>query len=271
MSSRDWYPPPPQPRAVEGGLQARSRRGAIGQTWWSERFVAVLENMGLGNRLQRGRNYARRGQVISLDVDAGAVTAQVQGSRARPYRVRIGLSAYGKTQWTQLEGALAGDAWFTAQLLAGGMPEEIEDLFATQDLPLFPSAAGELSMDCTCPDSQVPCKHLAAAFYLLAEAFDDDPFTILTWRGRDRDTLLENLAAARSSDPRPTADRRRAGAPLTDCMNNYFDLAAPLALATLPAASGPSLLDELPAVVVGGRLLADLLQPAYQVFGDEAS
>jgi hypothetical protein len=108
---------PSKPRAVEGGLKARSRRGAIAQTWWSERFIAVLEGIGMGNRLQRGRSYARTGQVISLGVDAGSVTAQVQGSRARPYRVRVGLQAFGKAQWANLERELAGNAWYLAKLL----------------------------------------------------------------------------------------------------------------------------------------------------------
>ena len=99
----NWYPPPSRPRAVEGGLKARSARGAISQTWWSGRFVEVLEDIGLGNRLQRGRSYARKGQVISLDVAAGMVTAKVQGSRDRPYRVRIGITAFGKHEWTGLQ------------------------------------------------------------------------------------------------------------------------------------------------------------------------
>jgi hypothetical protein len=41
----------------------------------------------------------------------------------------------------------------------------------------------ELSLDCSCPDHAVPCKHLAATFYLLAESFDDDPLAIPAWRG----------------------------------------------------------------------------------------
>jgi uncharacterized Zn finger protein len=268
QASPPWYPPPSRPRPVEGGLQARSRRGAIGATWWSERFITVLESIGLGNRLQRGRNYARRGQVISLEVDAATVTARVQGSRARPYRVRIGIAAYGKTQWAQLEQALAGDAWFTAQLLAGDMPGQIEELFGARELPLFPSTAGELSMDCTCPDWQVPCKHLAAVFYLLAEAFDDDPFTILAWRGRDRDTLLDNLAAARSGGPHP-ADRQRTGKPLTDCLEQYYDLTGPMPPTGLPATSTAELLAQLPAVavIVRDRDLIELLRPAYAAFG----
>ena len=42
----------------------------------------MLEDIGLGNRLQRGRTYARKGQVISLEVDPGSVTAEVQGPAA---------------------------------------------------------------------------------------------------------------------------------------------------------------------------------------------
>ena len=201
-----WFPPPSRPRAVEGGLKARSARGAIAQTWWSERFIEVLEDIGMGNRLQRGRSYARKGQVMSLDVAAGSVTALVQGSRARPYRVRIGIAAFGKSEWAQAESALAGNAWYTAKLLAGEMPDDIEDVFGGLGLPLFPATAREFSLDCSCPDFAVPCKHVAATFYLLAESFDDDPFAILAWRGRERDDLLANLQAARFAGP-PAADR----------------------------------------------------------------
>jgi uncharacterized Zn finger protein len=210
--------PSSKPRAVEGGLKARSQRGAISQTWWSERFIAVLEGIGMGNRLQRGRSYARKGQVISLEVDAGSATARVQGSRARPYRVRIGLQAFGKAQWAGVERELAGNAWYLATLLAGEMPDDIEDVFEGIGLSLFPGSADELSLDCSCPDWEVPCKHLAATFYLLAESFDDDPFRILAWRGRQRDDLLDNLHAARSTaHPPPTAPRIAAFRSRTAC------------------------------------------------------
>jgi len=264
----DWYPPPSRPRAVEDGLKARSTRGAIGQTWWSERFVEVLEDIGLGNRLQRGRAYARKGQVISLDVDAGSVTARVQGSRARPYRVRIGITAFGKLEWAKLERTLADNAWYTAKLLAGEMPEDIEDVFTGLGLSLFPTTASDLSMDCSCPDWEVPCKHLAAAFYLLAEAFDDDPFTILAWRGRERADLLANLAAARSAGP-PAADHaEQTGTPLAECLATFFAKQAEIPATSVASTASTAVLDQLPPVdvAVRGRALTDLLRPAYQAF-----
>lgn len=263
-----WYPPPSRPRPVQDGLKARTARGSIGQTWWSGRFVAVLEEIGLGNRMQRGRSYARKGQVISLDVDPGMVTARVQGSRARPYRVRIGITAFGKPQWAKLERALASSAWYSAKLLAGEMPEDIEEVFAAQGLSLFPTTAQELSMDCSCPDSEVPCKHIAAAFYLLAEAFDDDPFTILAWRGREREDLLANVHAARSDGP-PAADSAAGlGTPLAECLDSYFSAQSQHTLTSPSATGSGSLLSQLPPVkvTVRGQTLTDLLEPAYLAF-----
>ena len=61
------------PIPVEGGIKARSQRGAIGEQWWSRRFIAVLESYGMSGRLQRGRSYARR-----------APSASRPPSRARP-------------------------------------------------------------------------------------------------------------------------------------------------------------------------------------------
>lgn len=270
MSNR-WYPPPARPRAVDGGLKARSTRGAIGKTWWSERFVGVLEDIGLGNRLARGRNYARQGQVVSLDIDAGLVSALVQGSRSRPYRVRIGIRAFGKGEWAGLEADLAASAWYTAKLLAGEMPEDIEDVFSAAGLSLFPSAAPELSLDCSCPDYEVPCKHIAAAFYLLAEAFDEDPFTILAWRGRDREDLLSHLQAAHPG-AQPAADQiEQVGQPLDACLGSYFCRQASTPATSPPVTASDALLSQLPTVnlAVRGQPLAELLRPAYQAFGAE--
>lgn len=267
-----WFPPPSRPISVEGGLRARSARGAIAQTWWSNRFIEVLEGFGLGNRLQRGRGYARQGQVLSLDLSPGQVYAEVQGSRVRPYRVRIGMLAFGKPEWAGIEQVLADNAWYTARLLAGEMPEDIEEVFIGAGLSLFPARAADLSLDCSCPDSAVPCKHVAAAFYLLAELFDDDPFAILAWRGRERDELLANLQAARSHSA-AADDTGGSWRPLGDCLDSFFDAQAQVFAPNPAPGSSYALLDQLPdtAVAVRGRTLVDLLRPAYAAMGEGAS
>jgi uncharacterized Zn finger protein len=186
---------------VENGLKARSNRGDIGSSWWSRRFLEALESLAIGGRLARGKSYARQGQVISLDVAAGTVSAAVQGSRPAPYSVSITVRPLTDAEWTTVEQALVAQALPCAKLLAGEVPPELETIFVDAGIPLVPTRIGDLEQECSCPDWGVPCKHLAAVFYLLAEAFDDDPFLILRWRGRAREELLSALRALRSGQP----------------------------------------------------------------------
>jgi uncharacterized Zn finger protein len=255
---------PTRRRAVEGGIQINSTRGAVAQTWWSRRFIGVLEQSGVGGRLSRGRSYARTGQIVSIDVEAGGVRAQVQGSRPRPYRVRIGIPAFGKTEWAAVCQALADDASYAATLLNGEMPREIESVFEAVGLALFPAGSRDLVMDCTCPDHEVPCKHLAAVFYVLAERFDADPFEILALRGRDKEALLEDLRARRAAAaPAGLAD----GVPALDEVLDSFFLAGPGLDEPLSGPRTPSdaLLDQIPelTVEVRGERVTELLRPAY--------
>jgi uncharacterized Zn finger protein len=202
MARREFFEPS-KPIRVEGGITARNRRGSIGEKWWSRRFIDVLESIAHAGRLQRGRTYARQGQLLSLRVDAYEVTARVQGSRAQPYDVAVGIDAVGESEWTAIVEALASRAVFRARLLAGEMPPEIEEVFAEFGVPLFPESWDELHVMCSCPDWGDPCKHAAAALYVLAEAFDDDPFLILAWNGRTKDQLLAGLRRSVPAAPDP--------------------------------------------------------------------
>jgi uncharacterized Zn finger protein len=212
-----WWPPASKPIAVEGGLKARSTRGPIGDTWWSRRFIDVLESFDIGGRLERGRRYARTGQVLNLEFVAGSVSAAVQGSRAKPYRVSIETDVLTESEWNGIEDVMTSRAVFLAKLLSGQMPEEIEEAFAECSTTLFPRSDEDLNTRCSCPDWENPCKHIAAVFYLMAEAFDDDPFLIFSWRGRDKDRLLADLRVRRRGhiavepETRPTTDSAGTG------------------------------------------------------------
>jgi uncharacterized Zn finger protein len=264
----NWHEYGP-PLSVEGGVRARSKRGRIGEQWWSRRFIDVLESFGMSGRLARGRNYARRGQVIGFEISCGYVTAQVQGSRPNPYRVRIQVTPLTKPQWRRVEQALAAQALFRARLLAGEMPREIEEVFADCGTPLFPRSARDLDMACSCPDWGVPCKHLAAVCYVLAEAFDEDPFGILAWRGRGREELLGalRLTPGAAEPARPLLDV--TDRPLAECVADYWSpgMSAARLRALPPApATAPDLLlrtFEPPPLLVRGTDLLAMLTPAY--------
>ena len=107
--------PPSKPREVEGGIKARSQRGDFARNWWAARWIQALERLVDTGRLSRGRSYARRGQVVSIEETKGGVTARVQGSRATPYKITIQLTPLTDDQWEKVIDALAGQALFAAQ------------------------------------------------------------------------------------------------------------------------------------------------------------
>jgi uncharacterized Zn finger protein len=195
MWYRDFFPRS-RPRQAKGGIKAQSKRGGFGTSWWAKRWIAVLESFDIGARLGRGRSYARSGQVLSIDIDKGEVTAKVQGSRPKPYDVTIQVKGLTAADWKKLAKALAGQALFAAKLLAGEMPQDIEEAFTKAGLSLFPEKLRDLTTECSCPDYSNPCKHIAAVYYLLGEEFDRDPFLIFKLRGLSREELVEQLGAA---------------------------------------------------------------------------
>lgn len=198
----DYFPPPSRPRAAKGGIKARSKRGAFGESWWAKRWIAVLEGFDIGARLSRGRSYARRGQVLSVTIDKGMVKAKVQGSRPSPYSVTIKLKVLAVADWQKLATVLSQQAIFTAKLLAGEMPQDIEQAFKGAGLSLFPAKLKDLETECSCPDWSNPCKHIAAVYYLLGEEFDRNPFLIFKLRGMSREELVGLLDAGRQKAQR---------------------------------------------------------------------
>jgi uncharacterized Zn finger protein len=254
------------PRLPADGIRARSRRGAIGEQWWSQRFISVLESVISPGRLARGRSYARSGQVLSFELEPGLVSAEVQGSRPSPYDVSLFVEPLTDSQWEAVELRLNSQALFRAKLLAGEMPHEIESVFASCGAPLFPESFDDLGMECSCPDWSVPCKHLAALCYVLAEAFDEDPFGILSWRGRGRAELLSGLRPASVF----TIDV--AGPPLSDCLDSFWSPGMSAArLRSLPVTppAAPDLLLRL--YDPPSPDLREILTPAYDRLASPAS
>lgn len=202
-----YYGPPSKPRKAKGGIKAHAQRGAFGTRWWAKRWIAVLESFHIGSRLQRGRAYARAGQVLDIAISPGLVTAKVQGSRRTPYAVSIRISALKPEAWRHVLERICAEARFAARLLRGEMPEDIEEAFAQARVALFPASLKELQTDCSCPDWSNPCKHVAAVYYLIGEEFDRDPFLLFALRGLARDALMTLI---RGPEPQPVTTARAA-------------------------------------------------------------
>jgi uncharacterized Zn finger protein len=189
--SRAPKKPPP-----EHGIKMKK----AGTTWWGQRWIEALQSIlrGDAGRLSRGRTYARAGRTHDLVVDGGKVTAKVTGSRPAPYEVTFELRRLEDAVWDAAIAGMAQKAQFSAELLAGRMPEEIDQVFVAAKASLFPLRREDLATDCSCPDTGDPCKHVAATHYVLGEALDRDPFLLFELRGRPKEQVLDALRAARS-------------------------------------------------------------------------
>jgi uncharacterized Zn finger protein len=236
------YYPPSRPRAAKGGIKAQSKRGGFAQSWWAKRWLAVLESFYIGARLGRGRSYARSGQVLSIDIGAGTVASQVQGSRSTPYKVTIAVKALAAADWKKLARELSGQAMFAAKLLAGEMPQEIEQVFKDAGLSLFPEKSKDLKTNCSCPDWSNPCKHIAAVYYLLGEEFDRDPFLLFKLRGIGREEFMGLLGDVSSTT---TATPAEGGAVAPKTAEDAPLPPEPLSTEVVGFWDGDSVADEL--------------------------
>lgn len=273
MPRRSWDDPwnrypESRPIATDAGIPTTRQRGAMATTWWSNRFVAVLESYGLGARMQRGRRYARSGQVLSVDVTPGLLVSQVQGSRRTPYLVSIRSAPVPDSAWDGLEQALRSQVGFVARLLAGEVPTDLEVVCRSAGIDLFPARWSGLQANCNCPDWENPCKHLAAVLYVFADQLDADPWLLLTWRGRTREQLLAHLdalSAATRTDGLPTWWPLVPGRTDLDRLRWRPPTSAPPARADAVLARLPVLEAD-----VGGTAVVDLLVAAYATLVEPA-
>lgn len=170
----------------------------INQEWWSQQWLDLLDKYRFKKRLERARNYARQGNVLRIDFTEQKVLAKVQGTQPEPYEVSLWLDIFSDEEWGYIIETLSQRAIFSAKLLAGEMPQDIEDVFATNGLRLFPFNLDDVHSRCSCPDKANPCKHIGAVYYMLGDRFSEDPFVLFQLRGRTQQQIITALRQLRS-------------------------------------------------------------------------
>lgn len=186
----------------------------FGTTWWGRLWINGLEKLGddYENRLPRGKKYAEEGAVSHFTVSPGEIQAKVHGRKT--YNVTLGLPALTAAQWERALEGIAQESRFVASLLAGEMPQGLDETFREAGASLYPRVPKELQTHCDCPDWANPCKHVAAVCYIMAEALDRDPWLLFDLRGKTKEGILEALqtlldASTESTTPAP----RKRGRP----------------------------------------------------------
>ncbi|AFY43073.1 SWIM zinc finger family protein [Nostoc sp. PCC 7107] len=224
--------------------------------WWSQRWLELLDSYRFKKRLERARNYARQGNVLNIEFKGAKVLAKVQGSEVEPYKVSLSLDSFNDEEWGYVIETMSKKALFSAKLLAGEMPQNIEDVFTTNGLSLFPFTLGDIHSQCSCPDKVNPCKHVGAIYYQLGDRFSEDPFVLFQLRGRTKEQIisdLRNLRGAKSeantaaiSDVKLVTSHQKSSVKL----NSFWEYHEPLdsSLIVITPSMSETVLDVLGAI-----------------------
>ncbi|MBV6625252.1 MAG: SWIM zinc finger family protein [Rivularia sp. (in: Bacteria)] len=221
--------------------------------WWSQRWLELLDSYRFKKRLERGRNYARQGNILSIEFANAKVLAKVQGSEPEPYSLSLSLDSFTDEEWGFVVETMSQKAIFAAKLLAGEMPQNIEEVFTANGLSLFPFTLSEVHSKCSCPDKANPCKHIAAVYYQLADRFSEDPFVLFQLRGRSKETIINDLRKLRSLNTEAEVSNAKEPVPEQNKslqLDNFWQYNQPLesSLVVIAPSTGETVLDVLGSI-----------------------
>jgi uncharacterized Zn finger protein len=191
------------PRRVKNGLKLASKEGPVARNPLAQQWMRTIEAIIAPEIMQQGLEYARSGQIVTMQTLAGEFDATVQGSAPRPYVSRLIVPAFSEAQWQMIIDVMAGEAIHVAKLLAGELPPGLDEIFSTQQAALLPPATA-IKASCTCATGEggdgavSACKHIAAVAHLVADHLSESPLLIFTLLGMPSDRLIERLRQART-------------------------------------------------------------------------
>lgn len=261
--------------------------------WWVQRWLELLDSYRFKKRLERARIYAREGNVLSIDFRDSQVLARVQGSDVNPYEVSLSLTPFTDEDWSYVIETMSEKAIFSAQLLAGEMPNNIEQVFIANGLSLFPYTLSDITSHCTCPDQANPCKHIGAVYYQLADRFSEEPFVLFELRGRSKNNLIESLRHLRSEqvkknfpqlltqkNPKAASKQNKKSSQQKDPKNisydNFWQYNEPLESSLVVITPPPDMktvldiLGPIPLPFTDAEALSQYLKQVYQIASQEA-
>jgi uncharacterized Zn finger protein len=154
-------------------------RGRIGDGPWARLFAtAVVPNEGSATAAL-GRALAGGGNVHTVAVAEGTLSAIVDGGRGDEYDVRITAAPVSPRVWSAVVRFARGNRVLEAGVEGREQSVHLEHLM-TEDWsePLVPHSPGK---HCSC--GARGCEHLAAFAYVIADQIDQDPALLLRWRG----------------------------------------------------------------------------------------
>lgn len=175
-------------------------RKSYGNTWWGKEWLNSLRNIDYSNRLPRGKTYANKGAAYDIDIIGNRISAKVSGSRRTPYKVSFSIPEFDAPTKAKIIGIITANPLHLSKLLNRELPHQLDEDCQRQGIRIFPRSWNDMKGGCSCPDWAVPCKHMAAVLYMIANEIDKNPFVVLQLRGFDLFKALEGVGYSIGKD-----------------------------------------------------------------------
>jgi len=175
-------------------------RKTYGNTWWGKQWLNSLNNIDFSSRLPRGKTYANKGLAKAIEIDGNIIKAEVQGSVYKPYKVRFTIPKFTSNEKIVIQSLITDNPFFLSKLLNRELPPNLNRLCEIQGIYIFPDKWDDLKGYCSCPDHAIPCKHMAAVLYLIANEIDKNPFIVFQLHGFDLFNELEKAGYASNEE-----------------------------------------------------------------------
>lgn len=197
----------------------------IASSFWGQAWCRNLESYSdYSNRLPRGRNYARNGSVIDLQVEQGAVKALVMGSKL--YRITITIAPLKGTLWEKICRKCGGKINSLVELLQGRISNSVMETVSRRGEGLFPTPQ-EIKLNCSCPDWADMCKHVAAALYGVGARLDQKPELLFLLRKVDHEELILDAGSKKNFKKDQKGKSHLATTDLANVFGIDLDTSAP--------------------------------------------
>lgn len=248
-------------RDQQAGIELKSKRGTVAQTEWGKRWERMFTHATDQARLSRGRSNARKGRVLSVNVQGLHIKAEVSGNEYKPYIVTIDmLNPYSTAQWNDYIRHFSDKSYYLAHFLAGVMPSDSDMLFDSETNPLVHSSleSGCL-VSCNCYDWDPYCKHVLAVLYILTEMIDENPLLLFQLRGRAIEDIIKTIRLIREHH---VVEQLSPPKKLEQFWQQEQDLDLPPVPSTVPRGAGCTLLGKI-SWRVENKKIKTILTPLY--------
>lgn len=133
-------------------------------------------------------------------INKGSVHAELEGLMGSIHEVSIHAPVLPNKIWPQVALVLRRSASMLKALSEGRVPRSFDRLVARiAGEPIFPETR-RVTYACTCPDPDLPCRHILAVHELFARRLETKPWELLIMRGIDLAGLLDQARKATGED-----------------------------------------------------------------------